>query len=375
MSTRKTASRVAASATLGGSGPCPNDRHAWSRASHRALLTSLLAALLFALPASAAQVERSRWLMGTLWLFSARTTPEDSLRTGSDLDAGLDEVAALEPLLSNWSPASALSHLNGAGSDDGLPEPLFAVIDSALALAALTQGAFDPTVEALTRAWDLRGKGRLPDARSLAAARAHVGWTRIVIDAAARRVQLNGTQLDLGGIAKGFALDRAAAVLHARGVRDVVLDAGGQLLARGESMSVGVAHPTQRERPAATVELQDASLSTSAQSERFIRAGGKRYGHVLDPRTGQPLVTHASVSVRARSATLADGLSTALLVLGREDAGAFAVAHPEVGVLWLEAGKAAVNAQVWNMAVTGPALHLRHGAAAPVKREVRSILH
>lgn len=350
-------------------------RHFLRRAGHRMLLAGALGALLFAAPTRAAQVERSRWLMGTMWQFSAHTTPEDSARTGGDLDAGLDEVARLELLLSNWSATSALSRLNAAGAGTALPEPLFAVIDSALAVATLTQGAFDPTVEALTRAWDLRGRGCVPDVRTLMAARANVGWRRVVIDTATRGVHLNGTQLDLGGIAKGFALDRAAAVLRARGVRDVVLDAGGQLLAQGKLMPVQVAHPTQREQPVATVELHDASLATSAQSERFIRSGGKRYGHVLDPRSGQPLTTRAAVSVRARSATLADGLSTALLVLGRESAHAFATAHPEHGVLWLEADQAAVYAQVWNMMLTGSAVNLLPGPAAPVNHEAHSNSH
>ncbi len=325
----------------------------------------VLALMLLALPAQGATVQRARWLMGTLWSATAPCTAADSVACGTTLDAALDEVAVLESLLSNWSASSALSRLNAAGAGDALSEPLFAVIDSALALAALTGGAFDPTVEPLTRIWDMRGNGRVPTERERLAALAHTGWTRIAIDRGQRGVQLNGTQLDLGGIAKGFALDRAAAVLSSHGLRDATLDAGGQRLVLGNGTIVWVAMPAQRDVPAASVSLANASLSTSAQSERFVSAGGRHYGHVLDPRTGWSVNSGASVSVRAASATCADALSTALLVLGRSRAQAFAAAHSEIGVLWLEPAHGRVLAHAWNLSITGtaPGVVLEHRAS------------
>src|SRR5262249_50712440 len=148
---------------------------------------------------------------------------DDTLRVGAVLDLALDEVAALERTLTNWDAKSELCRLNAAGEPRAVSEPLFAVIDSSVAMAAATGGAFDPTVESLTLAWDLRGQGRVPSAAALDSARARVGWRRIRLDRATRAVDLGGTQLDLGGIAKGFALDRAAEVLRAHGVPDAVL--------------------------------------------------------------------------------------------------------------------------------------------------------
>ena len=320
--------------------------------TRRSRLGGALALLLLcALPVQAAGVQRARWLMGTLWSAAAPCAATDSVRCGAALDAALDEVATLDVLLSNWSATSALSRLNAAGAADSLPEPLFAVIDSALALAALTDGAFDPTVESLTRAWDLRGTGRVPSERELVDALAHTGWARVALEPASRGVRLNGAQLDLGGIAKGFALDRAARVLAAHGVRAATLDAGGQRLALACADTVWVAEPGRRDMPAASVVLADASLSTSAQSERFVTAGGRRYGHVLDARTGRPVANGGSVSVRAASATRADALSTALLVLGRAQAQAFAGAHGELGVLWLEPAHGHVLAHAWNLSL------------------------
>ena len=303
--------------------------------------------------AAAEPVTRARWLMGTLWTFTA-----EGPDAGPAFDAALDTVAALERRLSNWNPASELSRLNAAGAGD-VSTPLAAVLDSARALAEATDGAFDPTVEPLTLAWDLRGKGRVPSTAERSAARARVGWGRLSLDR--QHVALGGTQLDLGGIAKGFALDRALGVLRARGVRSAALDAGGQRLLFGAvPCSVWVAHPEQRDRAAVLLVLADGSLSTSAQSLHTLRHGSRRIGHVLDPRTGQPLATRASVSVFAPSGTRADALSTALLVMGRERALAFAAAHPELGVLWLEPqGSGVVVAEAWNLDVGAIASFVR----------------
>jgi thiamine biosynthesis lipoprotein len=291
--------------------------------------------------------------MGTLFTFRASGDPA---AVGRALDAALDSVASLEARLSNWRSTSELSRLNSAGSGE-LSPALAAVLDSALALARSTNGAFDPTVEPLSLAWDLRGEGRVPSAHELAAARARVGWERVRLGGTTgvqQRADLGSTALDLGGIGKGFALDRAVDVLRARGLTRAALDAGGQWLVFGaESCSLWVAHPADRDRPAVHVAIRDGSLSTSAQSERFVRAGGRRIGHVLDPRTGQPLATRASVTVWASSGTRADALSTALLVMGHDGARAFAAAHPDVGVLWLEPQGRRVVAHAWNLEVLG----------------------
>jgi thiamine biosynthesis lipoprotein len=289
--------------------------------------------------------------MGTLFTASARAVaPADTAFVGAALDAALDTVAALERRLSNWSRTSELSRFNARSGGNDVSEPLAAVLDSAFRYAALTHGAFDPTLGTLIDAWDLRGHGRVPDAAELRTALLHSGWTRVERSAG---YALGGSRLDLGGIAKGFALDRAASVLRARGVTDAALDAGGQWLhaARTDAppCTVWVADPRDRDRPAVRLAFGAGSLSTSGQSERFFEAGGRRYGHILDPASGRPLATRASASVLASSGTGADALSTALLVLGHDGARAFAAAHPDVGVLWLEPAGGRVRAEAWNL--------------------------
>jgi len=308
--------------------------------------------------ATDAHETRVRWLMGT-W-FTARAPHGPGV--GTALDAALDTVAALESRLSNWRATSELSRLNASGGG-AVSEPLAAVVDSALALAALSDGAFDPTSEPLTRAWDLRGAGRVPGDGELAAALARVDRRRVRAgrdDAGGRWLDLGGTVLDLGGVGKGFALDRAAAVLRARGVADASLDAGGQRLELAEApRRTWVASPLDRDRPAVQVLHRGGSLATSAQSERSVRAGGRRIGHVLDPATGRPVATRASVTVWAPGATRADALSTALLVMGRDAARGFAATHPGIGVLWLEPRDAHVVAHAWNLTLAGRAPFVR----------------
>ena len=305
--------------------------------------------------------------MGTLWSASAPVGDRaagcaaDSSCVAAALEVALDTVAALERRLSNWSATSELSRLNATGAAT-VSEPLHAVLDSARSLAELTGGAFDPSVESLTLAWDLRGSGRTPSAAALAAARKALGWQRLSLER--DRARLDGVRIDLGGIAKGFALDRAADVLAARGVDRAALDAGGQrLVAGGSPCSVWVARPDDRDAPAVCLLIADGSLSTSGQSERSLSAGGRRIGHVLEPSTGRPVETRASVSVLARSGTRADALSTALLVMGRERARAFAGRHPELGVLWLEPAGARVVAEAWNLeiAAAAPFVHSNAG--------------
>lgn len=298
-----------------------------------------------------ATIERDRYLMGTLCqtIVEAR----DSAHAERAAAGALDEIARLERVMTSWRASSELQSLNRAGRARVCSPDLFAVLDSASAYAGKTNGRFDPTVEPLMIAWDLRGAGRVPNERQLAEARAKVGWRRLDLDRGRRTARLeDGAALDLGGIGKGFALDRAAERLRAAGAEAALLNFGGELLACGRregNWPIAIAHPARRMRPVVTLEVQRGAVSTSAQSERGFTLRGHRYGHVLDPRTGLPVESRASVTVVAASATRADAVSTALLVGGRDFAQLWARRHPEDGVLWLEPAGSAVRMWSWNV--------------------------
>ena len=288
--------------------------------------------------------------MGTLATGVAEHS--DTAAAAAALEAGFGEIARLEAILSAWRADSELSRLNEASGGVFLcSADLYAVLDSALALARQTGGAFDPTVEPLIAAWDLRGAGRVPSQAELVSVGARVGFRRVVLDARARAAGLEpGTRVDLGGIGKGFALDHAAAVMRARGVMRALLNLGGEVRAwsDGAPWSVAVAHPADRLRPVVRLAVAGGAVSTSGQAERGFEAAGRHHGHVLDPVSGRPVPTRATVTVTASHATRTDALAKAFLVRGREGAERLARELPGVGVLWLEPDGEAVKAWCWN---------------------------
>jgi thiamine biosynthesis lipoprotein len=269
-------------------------------------------------------VTRARFLMGTTCEIRAFDT--DAVDTGRAIDAALDRMAALEDVMTTWRADGELARLDatcaGGAASAAVSDELARILAGAREWAASTGGAFDPTVGALVTAWGLREGGRVPDRRTLARARTRTSWKGFDVDVAARRVRCApGVELDLGGYGKGVALDAAAAVLRAHGIGAALLNFGGQVLALGappgeQGWIVDLADPAARDRPVAALTLRDASIATSSNAERGFVARGRRFGHVLDPRSGRPVRWRAAASVVAPTAAAADALSTALLVAG-----------------------------------------------------------
>lgn len=323
-----------------------------------AIATLLLVSLAATAPDPAGGLSRTRLLMGTLLTIEVGAPGPG--RASAAVEAAFDTVAALERRFSNWRADSEIARLNASAAAAPFPcsHDLFVAVEAALDAAARTDGASDPTVEPLVQAWDLRGEGREPTRTERDAALARVGWRHVVLDRAAQTVRFarEGVALDLGGIGKGVALERATAVLRERGVSAARLDFGGEIRSFGESRRVAVAHPADRLAPAVSLVPGDAAVSTSGQAERGVTVNRRWHGHVLDPRTGAPVPTRASVTVVAPDAIQSDGLDTGLLVMGREAAGRFAMANPSIGVLWLEPHADVVRAWAWNLpsAATAP---------------------
>jgi thiamine biosynthesis lipoprotein len=260
-----------------------------------------------------------------------------------------DTVAALELVLSTWREDSEIAALNRARP--GVAVPLSRELAGLLAEVEgwwrRTGGAFDPAVGALVDAWDLRGKGSVPDATSLARARSATGLEHFVLQQGdAGTIARRGTPggwLDTGGFGKGAALRAAAAKLQAAGIASASLNFGGQVAFVGAgpdrgSWLVPVAHPADRGRPFVALRVADASVSTSAQSERYVSVNGTRYGHILDPRTGRPVPAWGSVTVVNRDPLAADVLSTALFVLGPEAGVTFARQHGIAALFLVQRG-------------------------------------
>lgn len=264
--------------------------------------------------------------MGTVATGQVYAVEGDILRPPAELvTATFDSV---NTRLSAWSEESEVGLINAAPADSIL-HPSAWLITCLLAseeLAHESNGAFDPTAEPLMRLWGFfRRQGRLPSQAEIDSARALIGG--YTLDAANARLikQSDRTRFDFGGIAKGFAVDRAIDNLRALGVQSALIDLGGNLYSLGlppgrEAWRVGVRDPLDKSRIFATMELRDRAVATSGAYERFVEIDGRRYGHIMNPATGRPAEGLLSVTIITDSAMLADGLSTTLYVLGPDAA-------------------------------------------------------
>lgn len=299
-----------------------------------------------------AHVRRTAAVMGTLAQVEVWAESEGAARQATE--AVVDELSRVEGVLSSWRDDTEVGRINAAPVGEAVrvsPEALDFLV-AASEWAEVTGGAFHPAVGALVDAWDLRGEGRVPGTDARTAAVAATGAAAVHIDVGAGTVTrvLEGAWLDAGGFGKGAALRNVADTLRARGVSRARIDLGGQLLVvGGEAVTVGVAHPARRGEVAARIAIAGVSVATSGQSERSLEVDGRQVGHILDPRTGEPVPPWGSVTVVAADPLVADILATAFVVLGPEEGMAVAEGLDEVGVLFLDD--------------SGPRLTARHNAA------------
>ena len=241
--------------------------------------------------------------------------------------AAFERIAALDAMMSDYKPDSELMRLchKAGGEPVRVSEELFFVLSKAQEVSRLSGGAFDVTIGPVVRLWRrARRTQRLPDPEGLAEARALAGYEKVRLDPKARTVQLlkPGMQLDLGGIAKGYAADEALAVLKKNGVRRALVAAGGDIAASGpppdaEGWTVGIAPLENPDgKPSRYLVLKNAAVSTSGDAEQHVEIDGKRYSHIVDPRTGSGLIGRQSVTVVAPKGILADSLTKVVSVLG-----------------------------------------------------------
>ncbi len=271
-------------------------------------------------------VSDGRYLMGTVLEISVCVT--ERAHGLALLRESFDEVARLERMLSRFDVASDLSKLNrAAGSGPvSVAEPFAELTERSIDYTALTRGAFDVTVGPLVALWIEADRSRtLPDADALAASRALVGPDGVKVDLAASTVELRdaGAMLDFGGIAKGWALDRLAAKLRAAGVSRALLAFGqSSLCALGRPAGWdgwGVLLGDASGGFAGTAQLADRSLSVSGSLGQYSEIEGRRFGHVIDPRTGEPLTRARVAAALAEDGARAEALSKALLILGEKE--------------------------------------------------------
>ena len=285
-------------------------------------------------------VYKKKYVMGTIFEIAAY---DKSPAHASDvIDKAFQEVVRLDGLMSNYDPTSALSNLNRSAHFQAttVPSDLYRVIEEAVRYSRLSGGKFDISIAPLVNLWKaaMRGEG-VPSLTREQELRACVGYDKIELTAP-DRITLHSScmQLDLGAIGKGYAVDRAAEILHSCGISDALINAGGSTIyAMGSppgktAWLVHLRDPSRKIDP--QVMLVDASVSTSEQTPPSL-LGKEGAGHIIDPDTGRPLQTAFAVSAIAKTATASDALSTILLLVGPAQGGAMVRSMTGVSAIWV----------------------------------------
>lgn len=271
---------------------------------------------------SGAVVEAMRPLMGTRFSVKVWATRGREQAAAEAIRVALEEAAALEVRISSWRPDSDTSKVNRAAGQAAVAvgADLRELLEISMRWARRTGGAFDVTGGPLFELWtEARGRGELPAEAEIRARLALVGCEMVEVRGDEVRLGRPGMRLGFGSVGKGFAADRTAAGLRARGFRNFIIDAGGDLVFSGTRggvpWTVGIRHPRQADL-LATAQLTDCAVATSGDYEQYLIVDGERFGHIVDPRSGWPARGLTSVVVIAPKGADADALATGLFVLG-----------------------------------------------------------
>jgi thiamine biosynthesis lipoprotein len=295
--------------------------------------------VLLAAPALAARVQDARPLMGTIVEITAEGPREEALAAA--VEGAYREMHRLSDLMNHYDPKSVVSAVNDAAGRRPVaaPQELRQVLAMARAVSARTDGAFDITV-ASVRGWRLRREDpALPSAAQVARQLPLVDWRRVVVDDKAGTAFLEraGMRMDLGGIAKLYILEAGARALERAGATRALLNGGGDVVAAGSADAaawrVGVRDPRAPERLLGVVELRRGFVASSGDYERYFERDGRRYHHILDPRTGYPAAGPRGVTLVAQRLEDVNGMGVAIMVLGKEAGARLVEATPGLDAL------------------------------------------
>ena len=291
-------------------------------------------------------------------------------------NAAFERIRQLDAIMSDYRETSELMLLckQAAGRNVAVSEDLFRVLEKSRQLAERSNGAFDITIGPVVKLWRrARRMGELPDSQRLSEALGLTGYKKLHLDRANRSATLDasGMSLDLGGIAKGYAVDEAMKVLKQNGIHQALIAAGGDIAvsapppgAHGWVIGVAPLESTGKP-PSRYLLLRGAAVSTSGDAHQYVEIAGVRYSHIVDPRTGLAVTGPSSVTVVAPDCTTTDGLATAASVLGPEQGTKLIDSTPGGAALFTHAGEAgivSVETRRWK--------HIPKGSEAVIKSRI-----
>lgn len=292
------------------------------------LIAGLMVFLLAHSGKSGRIIEKTSLSMGTIVQIKV---PFDCCESQKKLEEKIEhafsEVRRVENVFSVYRESSEVSRINrlAYGQPIRISEEVFDLIEMALEYNRKTDGAFDITVKPLVDLWaSAKASGMMPEEEEIKAALAKTGPQNVILDKASKTISFRkrGMSMDLGAIAKGYATDRAIAILKQEGIKDAIVNSGGDMYCLGmrskkEPWTIGIQHPRDRGKIFLELKLANRAIDTSGDYEKFFVLNGKRYSHIIDPRTGYPVGDEVvSATVTAGDSVTADIYATALCVLG-----------------------------------------------------------
>jgi len=276
-------------------------------------------------PAHAVWLDRHEAIMGTN--IDVEAWHEEAAKGNAAIDAVMAEMRRIDNLMSHYKPESQLSQINARAAREPVvvdPE-LFELIRQAIHFSEVTEGAFDITYASVGYLYDYRNHVK-PSESQIKAALPAVNYRNLLLDSKAHSVRFEheGMRIDLGGIAKGYAVDRGIEILQKRGVQHAAVTAGGDTRIIGDRFGrpwiVGIRHPDDKSKVITRIPLIDTAMSTSGDYERYFDENGVRYHHIIDPKTGHSASKVRSATILGPTAMQTDGLSKTAFVLGPEEA-------------------------------------------------------
>ncbi len=271
---------------------------------------------------SATKVKR---LMGNAFQITALT--EDEHVSNNIIDCGIEEIIRIESLLTTYKSDSLINKINEQAGENPVVVPMEVIdlIDRAKKISDITQGAFDISFGSIDKTlWNFdKSMTALPDKEKVKASISLVNYKNIIVDRKEQTIFLKekGMRIGFGGIGKGYAAERAKAIMKEMGCENGVVNAAGDMTvwgcdSNGQPWSVGISHPDDKSKIVATMKLQNQSIATSGDYEKYVMIAGRRYSHTINPKTGYPVEGIKSVTIICPNAELADALTTPVMVMG-----------------------------------------------------------
>ncbi|MCL1651890.1 Thiamine biosynthesis lipoprotein ApbE precursor [Elizabethkingia miricola] len=276
-----------------------------------------------------AQVQRSRLvtLMGSR--FQITLVDKDSISAERNIDKAIAEITRIENLISEWRPETQISQVNqNAGIKPiKVDKEVFDLTKKSLYFSKLTDGAFDISIVAMDKIWKFDDSmNELPSEQAIKESVRNVGYQNIILDSTNSTIFLKnpGMKIGFGSIGKGYAADKTRDLMKSMGVKAGIIDASGDISTwgtqpNGKPWAIGINNPFNDHKMAAILYFKENAVTTSGSYEKYAEIHGKRYSHIMNPKTGYPSTGLTSVTITGPNATMANGFSTSVMVLGEKD--------------------------------------------------------